>query len=193
MSSQKNSKKIQSLFQQSRTLLDDFMQNDTNLAKVQLFAEKMHKTIKRGNKIISCGNGGSMCDAMHFAEELTGRFKKERNPLPAVSISDASHITCVANDYGFEYVFSRYIEGLGQKGDLLLAISTSGNSENIIQAVKVAQKKKMEIFCLLGKDGGKLKNLSNNSIIIPAKESARIQEMHIKIIHIAIEILENWY
>ena len=88
---------------------------------------------------------------------------------------------------------SRYIEGLGQKGDLLLAISTSGNSENIIQAVKVAQKKKMEIFCLLGKDGGKLKNLSNNSIIIPAKESARIQEMHIKIIHIAIEILENWY
>ena len=122
MSSQKNSKKIQSLFQQSRTLLDDFMQNDTNLAKVQLFAEKMHKTIKRGNKIISCGNGGSMCDAMHFAEELTGRFKKERNPLPAVSISDASHITCVANDYGFEYVFSRATK----KRDLLLALSFAG-------------------------------------------------------------------
>ena len=135
MSLQKNNKKIQNLFQQSRTLLDDFMQNDANLAKVQLFAEKMHETIKRGNKIISCGNGGSMCDAMHFAEELTGRFKKERNPLPAVSISDASHITCVANDYGFEYVFFRYIEGLGRKGDLLLA-ATSGNSENIIQKVK---------------------------------------------------------
>ena len=126
MSLQKNNKKIQNLFQQSRTLLDDFMQNDANLAKVQLFAEKMHETIKRGNKIISCGNGGSMCDAMHFAEELTGRFKKERNPLPAVSISDASHITCVANDYGFEYVFSRYIEGLGQKGDLILALSFAG-------------------------------------------------------------------
>ena len=193
MSSQKNSKKIQSLFQQSRTLLDDFMQNDTNLAKVQLFAEKMHKTIKRGNKIISCGNGGSMCDAMHFAEELTGRFKKERNPLPAVSISDASHITCVANDYGFEYVFSRYIEGLGQEGDMLLALSTSGNSENIIQAAKVAKEKNIETFCLLGKEGGKLKNIANNSIIIPAKESARIQEMHIKIIHIAIEILEDLY
>ena len=193
MSLQKNNKKIQNLFQQSRTLLDDFMQNDANLAKVQLFAEKMHETIKRGNKIISCGNGGSMCDAMHFAEELTGRFKKERNPLPAVSISDASHITCVANDYGFEYVFSRYIEGLGQKGDLLLAISTSGNSENIIQAIKVAKEKNIETFCLLGKDGGKLKDIANNSIIIPSTESARVQEMHIKIIHIAIEILENWY
>ncbi len=193
MPKKKNSEEINALFRQTQSIVDNFLENKSNLSKVELFAEKIHKTIKKGGKVISCGNGGSMCDAMHFAEELTGRFKKKRNPLPALSISDASHITCVGNDYGFEYIFSRYIEGLGQKGDILLGLSTSGNSENIIQAVQVAKKKKMETFCLLGRDGGKLKNLSDNCIIIPSTESARIQEMHIKIIHIVIEILENWY
>ena len=185
--------KINSLFLQSKSVLADFIKKEANLSKVLLLAQEIYQTIKRGNKVISCGNGGSMCDAMHFAEELTGRFKEERNSLSALSISDASHITCVGNDYGFEYIFSRYIEGLGQKGDMLLALSTSGNSENIIQAIKVAKEKNIETFCLLGKDGGKLKDIANNSIIIPSTESARVQEMHIKIIHIAIEILEDLY
>jgi D-sedoheptulose 7-phosphate isomerase len=178
-------------FKEAQNCLDRFIASSKNMESVLFLSEKIAETIMNGNKIISCGNGGSMCDAMHFAEELTGRFRSERIPLPALSISDPSHITCVGNDYGFASVFSRYIEGVGVKGDLLLTISTSGNSPNLLQAIQSAKKKEIFSFSLLGKDGGKMKALTNNSIIAPGNTSDRIQEIHIKIIHIVIETVEN--
>ena len=132
-----------------------------------------------------------MCDAMHFAEELTGRFRNDRISLPAVAISDPSHITCTANDYGFDAIFSRYIEGMGNEGDLLLAISTSGNSPNIIQAVKAASSGKIFSIGLLGKSGGALREMVDLPITVPGNTSDRIQEIHIKIIHIVIETVES--
>ena len=148
--------------------------------------------IESGNKIISCGNGGSHCDAMHFAEELSGRFRGDRKALPALSISDSSHITCVGNDYGFEFIFSRYVEALGNKGDVLLAISTSGNSANILNAAKAAKEKGIVVVALSGKDGGKLADLADINIIVPHDGFAdRIQEVHIKVIHILILLIEK--
>jgi D-sedoheptulose 7-phosphate isomerase len=135
-----------------------------------------------------------MSDAMHFAEEMTGRFREERPSLPAISISDSSHLTCAANDYGFEAIFSRFIESLGQKGDVLLAISTSGNSENIIRAARAARSRKMKVIALSGKDGGTLSSLADEEIRVPHfGYSDRIQEIHIKVIHILIELVEADY
>ena len=138
-----------------------------------------------------CGNGGSMCDSLHFAEELTGRYRKDRRALPATGISEAGHITCVANDFGYEYIFSRYIEAWRRENDGLLAISTSGNSANIIKAVEVSQAKKMKVVGLLGKDGGELKDMVDFPLIVPSQITDRIQEIHIKIIHIFIEGIER--
>ena len=133
-----------------------------------------------------------MCDAMHFAEELTGKFREERKSLPAISISDPSHITCVGNDYGFQFVFSKYLEGIGKSGDVLLAISTSGNSENIINAAKYAKANNIKVISLTGKDGGKLSGLSDVEIRVPHfGYSDRIQEIHIKVIHILILLIEK--
>ena len=132
-----------------------------------------------------------MCDAMHFAEELTGRFRKERAPLPAMAINDASHLTCVSNDYGYDFVFSRYVEAWGNKGDVLLAISTSGNSPNVLLAVEAAKKKGMKVVGLLGKGGGILKDMVDVSLVVDSKVSDRIQEVHIKCIHIFIEGIER--
>jgi D-sedoheptulose 7-phosphate isomerase len=178
-------------FTTARNLLADFIESENNMTSVYLFAEKLAATFLSKNKILSCGNGGSMCDAMHFAEEFTGRFRDDRPSLPAIAISDPSYITCTANDYGYDEVFSRYVEGVGQKGDLLLGISTSGNSTNVINAVTAAKEKGLYTDCLLGKDGGLLKDQADLSFVIPAKTSDRIQEVHIKIIHIAIEITEK--
>jgi len=182
---------IQSSFDDAKALLDDFCSLQENLDNVRIFAEKIVEAIQNGNKIISCGNGGSMCDAMHFAEELTGRFRADRRSLPAVAISDPSHLTCTANDYGFDFVFSRYVEGLGNPGDLLLGISTSGQSNNIINAVNSAKEKGIYSVGLLGNGGGQLADLTDHSIIVPGATSDRIQELHIKIIHIAIEAVEK--
>lgn len=144
----------------------------------------MANALQKGNKIISCGNGGSMCDAMHFAEELSGRFRDNRKGLAAVSISDPSHITCVGNDYGFDYIFSRYLEALGQEGDILLGISTSGNSKNVILAVEKAKELGIKTIVLTGKSGGKLADLAELEIRAPFSQYAdRAQEIHIKIIH----------
>ena len=133
-----------------------------------------------------------MCDAMHFAEELSGRFRNDRKALPAVSISDASHISCVGNDYGYDKVFSRYIEALGNNGDVLLAISTSGNSKNVIEAIHAAKQKGMNVIALTGKDGGKIKDLCDVEIRAPFSEYAdRAQEIHIKVIHCLIEYVEQ--
>ena len=141
---------------------------------------------------MSCGNGGSMCDAMHFAEEWTGRFRKDRSALAAVAFSDPSHLTCIANDFGYDEVFAREVEAYGKEGDLLLAISTSGNSPNVLRAVEVARSKGVTTVGLLGKDGGKMRDLVDIPIIVPqATTSDRIQELHIKVIHITIEAVER--
>ena len=151
----------------------------------------MTESLKSGGKIISCGNGGSMCDAMHFAEELTGRYRDNRPSIAAISISDPSHITCVGNDYGFDYVFSRFVEGVGKRGDVLLGISTSGNSKNIIQAAEAAKEKGMKVICLTGKDGGMLAPMCDVEIRVPWNGYAdRIQEVHIKVIHSLIDYIE---
>jgi D-sedoheptulose 7-phosphate isomerase len=179
-------------FLEAKQLIDKFIAEENNFIVLEKAGSLMVKAINAGNKIIACGNGGSMSDAMHFAEELTGRFRDERKAIPAISISDPSHITCVANDYGFEYVFSRYIEALGKKGDVLLAISTSGNSPNILKAATAAKKQGMNVVSLTGKIGGKLAGISDVEIRVPFDGySDRIQEIHIKVIHSLINYIEN--
>ena len=141
---------------------------------------------------MSCGNGGSHCDAMHFAEELTGRFRDDRKSLPAICISDAGHISCVGNDYGFDYIFSRFIEGVGSEGDVLFALTTSGNSQNIVEAVNSARSKNMQVILLTGKDGGKVSGQADVDLLVPHFGYAdRIQEIHIKVIHIIIQLVEK--
>ena len=174
---------IKKQFEEAQLILSQF-QNTENFEKIETAIEMMCTALKAGNKIISCGNGGSMCDAMHFAEELSGRFRNNRRGLAAVSISDPSHISCVANDFGYDFVFSRYIEAIGQSGDVLLGISTSGSSKNVILAVEEAKKKGLKTIVLTGKDGGKLAELADLEIRAPYSEFAdRAQEIHIKIIH----------
>lgn len=173
-------------------LLDNFLKDHDSIVKIEAAAELMASAINLGGKIMSCGNGGSHCDAMHFAEELTGKFRDERKALPAIAIADTSHITCVGNDYGFEHIFARYVEGLGRQYDVLLAISTSGNSTNIINAVQAAKEKGMKVVALTGKQGGKLADLADIEIRVPHNGfSDRIQEIHIKVIHIIILLIEQ--
>ncbi|MEQ8881052.1 MAG: D-sedoheptulose 7-phosphate isomerase [Cyclobacteriaceae bacterium] len=177
---------------EAQKVLDDFLKDEKLLNAIQQTGELMANSIKQGGKIISCGNGGSHCDAMHFAEELTGRYRDNRQALPAVAISDVSHISCVGNDYGFDEIFSRYVEGLGRPGDVLLGISTSGNSKNVIKAVEAAREKEMKVVILTGKDGGKLHGQSDIEICVPHFGYAdRIQEIHIKVIHIFILLIEK--
>ena len=174
---------IKKQFEEAQLILSQF-QNTENFEKIEAGIEMLCTALNAGNKIISCGNGGSMCDAMHFAEELSGRFRNNRRGLAAVSISDPSHISCVANDFGYDFVFSRYIEAIGQSGDVLLGISTSGSSKNVILAVEEAKKKGLKTIVLTGKDGGKLAELADLEIRAPYSEFAdRAQEIHIKIIH----------
>ncbi len=186
------SETIRRNFEQAQAVLNEFVENPDNLDKIERAAQAMSKAIRQGGKIISCGNGGSMCDAMHFAEELSGRFRENRKALPAISISDPSHLSCVANDYGYEFVFSRYIEALGEESDVLLAISTSGNSKNIIQAIHIARQKNMKIIGLTGKDGGQMGQICDVEIRVPYSDYAdRAQEIHIKVIHSMIHRIEE--
>lgn len=178
--------------QESQQVLADFLGNPEKIEAVEKAADVLVDALKKGNKILSCGNGGSHCDAMHFAEELSGRYRENRPALAAMAISDPSHISCVSNDFGYNYIFSRFIEGLGNKGDILVGISTSGNSENIIEAVKAAQLKGMEVILLTGKDGGKLAGYGCHEIRVDHFGYAdRIQEIHIKVIHILIQLIES--
>lgn len=173
-------------------VLDSFLSNPENIEKIESAARLMADAINNNHKILSCGNGGSHCDAMHFAEELTGRYRDNRKALPAIAISDVSHISCVSNDFGYNYVFSRFIEGIGQPGDILVGISTSGNSSNIIEAVKSAREKGMKVILLTGKDGGKLAGHADIEIRVPHFGYAdRIQEVHIKVIHLFILLIEK--
>lgn len=183
---------IRAAFEEARATLDAFLADPKNVDAVQRFARAAADTLKRGGLLMSCGNGGSMCDAMHFAEEFTGRFRKDRAALPAIAFSDPSQLTCIANDFGFDDVFARSVEAYGKKGDLLVAITTSGNSPNILRAIDVAKKKGITVVGLLGKGGGKAKELVDISIVVPrAETSDRIQEVHIKVLHIAIEAVER--
>jgi D-sedoheptulose 7-phosphate isomerase len=172
-------------------VLTQFAADEKNIAAIERAGELMSAALRNGNKIISCGNGGSMCDAMHFAEELSGRYRGDRKALAAVSISDPSHLSCVANDYGFDQVFSRYVEAIGHAGDVLLAISTSGNSANVIRAIEAAKSKGMPVVALTGKDGGKAASMCNVEIRAPHSPYAdRAQEIHIKVIHALIDYIE---
>ena len=177
---------------QAAEVLQEFLKDEKNLKRIEEAAKLIANSVLQGGKVISCGNGGSHCDAMHFAEELTGRYRDNRKALPAICVSDPSHISCVSNDYGYEFVFSRYLEALGNKGDVLLGISTSGNSPNIIRAAQTARERGMKVIILSGKDGGKLAPLADIELRVPHFGYAdRIQEVHIKIIHILILLIEK--
>ena len=177
---------------EARSVLDTFIHSPQHLESIERAARLMADALISGHKIISCGNGGSHCDAMHFAEELSGRYRNDRRSLAAIAISDSSHITCVGNDYGYDAVFSRFIEGLGTEGDVLMGISTSGNSANVIRAVEAARQRGMKVVLLTGKDGGMLAGRADVEIRVPHFGYAdRIQEIHIKVIHLFILLIEK--
>ncbi|MES2211892.1 MAG: SIS domain-containing protein [Pseudomonadota bacterium] len=178
-------------FSQAEQLLKAFQSDPALLNACHQFTHLLHRTFLSDHKVFACGNGGSHCDALHFSEEWTGRFLQDRRPLGAFTLGEASHLSCVSNDFGFEQVFSRQLEGLGRSGDLLLCLSTSGNSTNILAALRMAKALGIHSVALLGKDGGKAKGLADLSIVVPHGLSHRIQEMHIKIIHTVIESVER--
>ncbi|QQS74052.1 MAG: D-sedoheptulose 7-phosphate isomerase [Flavobacteriales bacterium] len=184
--------RIESHFSEAASVLERFRSDPANLLAVEHAGELMLAAVKAGGKLISCGNGGSMCDAMHFAEELTGKFRDDRAPIAALSISDPSHLSCVGNDHGFEQVFARYVQAHGKPGDVLLAISTSGNSPNVLRAAEVAKKQGVKVVGLTGKDGGKLAPLCDVEVRVPhAGYADRVQEVHIKVIHALIDHIER--
>ena len=177
---------------EAQFVLDTFISHPEHLTAIEQAARLMADALQNGRKVISCGNGGSHCDAMHFAEELSGRYRNDRRSLAAIAISDSSHITCVGNDYGYDAIFSRFIEGLGNEGDVLMGISTSGNSANIIRAVDAARQRGMKVVLLTGKDGGKLAGQADVEVRVPHFGYAdRIQEIHIKVIHLFILLIEK--
>lgn len=183
---------IKQHFVEAQEVLSAFLSNPDSFKNIEAAGEILVNSLKAGHKIISCGNGGSMCDAMHFAEELSGRYRNDRPAYAAMSISDPSHISCVGNDYGYEFVFSRMVEGLGREGDVLFAISTSGNSANVINAIEAAKKKGMKVIALTGKDGGKMASLCDAEVRAPQSRYAdRAQEIHIKVIHSLIDYIER--
>lgn len=155
------------------------------------FSNLLVQAYKNGGKIMICGNGGSHCDALHFAEELTGRYRKDRKALGALALGEASHVTCVSNDYGFQYIFSRGVEALGRPGDTLIGLSTSGNSANVIEAFKSAKAMKIPTIALLGKGGGELAKVADLAIVVPGATSDRIQELHMLMLHTVIETVER--
>jgi len=183
---------IRKEFIEAQEVLASFIADENNFKAIEKAGALIVASFKNKGKLISCGNGGSMCDAMHLAEELSGRFRGDRPSLPAMSISDPSYMSCVINDYGADTVFSRYIEGMGFQGDVLFAISTSGNSSNVINAAKVAKDKGMKVIALTGKTGGALGSLADVEIRAPHSDYAdRVQEIHIKVIHSLIHYIEQ--
>ncbi|EIN5960951.1 D-sedoheptulose 7-phosphate isomerase [Vibrio cholerae] len=183
---------IRSELTEAADVLQKFLSDNHNIAQIEAAAKLIADSFKQGGKVLSCGNGGSHCDAMHFAEELTGRYRENRPGYPGIAISDPSHLSCVSNDFGYDYVFSRYMEAVGAKGDVLFGLSTSGNSGNILKAIEAAKAKGMKTIALTGKDGGKMAGLADVEIRVPHFGYAdRIQEVHIKIIHIIIQLIEK--
>lgn len=185
-------KNIRIDFSEAQVLLVSFIADENNFISIQKAGVAIANAFTQNKKLITCGNGGSMTDAMHFAEELNGKFRNDRKPLPAIAISDPSFITCTANDFGYENIFSRFIESIGNTGDVLVAISTSGNSQNVIKAAEAAKIKGMQVIGLTGKDGGKLSALCDIEIrVTHIGYSDRIQEIHIIIIHSLVKFIEN--
>lgn len=183
---------IRSELNQAVDTLNTFLADEASIHAIHRAAVMLADAFKAGGKVLSCGNGGSHCDAMHFAEELTGRFRENRPGYPAIAISDVSHLSCVSNDFGYDYVFSRYVEAVGRQGDVLLGISTSGNSGNVIKAIEAARQQGMKVITLTGKDGGKMADSADIEIRVPHFGYAdRIQEIHIKVIHILILLIEK--
>ncbi|AKO45487.1 D-sedoheptulose 7-phosphate isomerase [[Haemophilus] ducreyi] len=182
---------IKGELQEAADVLAKFMADEKNIQLIQEAALLIANSFKQGGKVLSCGNGGSHCDAMHFAEELTGRYRENRPAYPAIAISDVSHLSCVSNDFGYEYVFSRYIEAVGQTGDVLFGLSTSGNSKNVLNAINIAKEKGMKVIALTGKDSGQMAGLADVEIRVPHFRYAdRTQEIHIKVIHILMMLIE---
>ncbi|MDE0638413.1 MAG: SIS domain-containing protein [Candidatus Poribacteria bacterium] len=175
----------------AQDVLNRFIQNPDNITIIAETAALMRDVFEQQGRIFTCGNGGSMCDAIHFAEECTGKFRHNRKPLPVIALSDTGHITCTANDFGFAEVFARPLLALGHPDDLLVVLSTSGNSENIVRAAAAAKSRQMHVFGLIGRDGGKLKHHCDKFLIAPGKTADRIQEIHIKVLHILIEHVER--
>lgn len=175
---------------EARRVLDRLIENRGAVASIEAIASALVGAFKAGGKVLIAGNGGSLCDAAHFAEELTGRFRADRAPLPAIAIADAGHITCTANDYGFEQIFARSVEALGQRGDVLILLSTSGNSANCVKALEVASKKGLTTVGLLGKGGGALRGGCTFEVVVEGETSDRIQELHMLILHILVERIE---
>jgi len=183
---------IRNSLEEARRALDAFIDNEATLRNIERAADLLVASFENKGKVFSCGNGGSMCDAMHFAEELTGRYRKNRPGIAAISISDASHISCVANDFGYDHIFSRYIESHGREGDVLLAFSTSGRSPNVIKAAEAAKALGVKVIALTGKPGSQLESLADVCICAPGGDFAdRVQELHIKVVHILIELVER--
>lgn len=183
---------IQQELTEAAKVLNDFLADPKHAEHIEAAAALIADSFKQGGKVLSCGNGGSHCDAMHFAEELSGRYRDNRPAMPGIAISDVSHLSCVSNDFGYDHVFSRYVEGIGQKGDVLLGLSTSGNSQNVLNAFNAAKEKGMKTIALTGKDGGKMAGIADVEIRVPHFGYAdRIQEVHIKVIHLLIQLIEK--
>ncbi len=183
---------IESALAEAAAAIARLQHDQTTLTAIEQAGQALADALAQGGHVYSCGNGGSMCDAMHFAEELSGRFRTNRRPLGASAISDPSYLTCVANDFGYEYIFSRFIEGHGRQGDVLLAISTSGTSQNIVRAAQVARDRGMTVIALTGKPESTLSSIAHYDICTPAGRYAdRVQELHIKVIHILVELVER--
>lgn len=185
---------IEASLNEAQTALANLLANPEALASIDAAAQTLIASLTNGGRVFSCGNGGSMCDAMHFAEELTGRYRKNRRGMAAVAISDPSHMTCVANDYGYEFVFSRYLESHARAGDVLIGISTSGNSQTIINAAQVAREMGVKVIILTGRAGTRLEPLADVYVNTPGGQFAdRVQELHIKVLHILIELVERHF
>ena len=184
--------RIQQHYEEAAQLLERVRHDAALIQAIDQSGQTLIDTLANGGKIISCGNGGSMSDAMHFAEELSGRYREDRPGLAAIACSDPSHLTCVGNDYGFDQVFARYVQALGKKGDALVAISTSGNSANVLNAARVAREMGMSVVGLTGRGGGELTALCDVQVSIPWEGYAdRVQELHIKVIHAWIDQIER--
>ena len=183
---------VRAALNDARDALDALISNEKTIDAVVAAANLMADAVEGDCKVMSCGNGGSLCDAMHFAEEMTGRYRSDRRPYAALAISDVSHMACVGNDYGYEDVFSRYVEAHGRRGDVLLAITTSGTSRNVVKAAEVARRKGVKVVALTGRDATPIAELADVAIVTPAGRWAdRVQELHIKCIHILIELIER--
>ncbi len=178
-------------FKDAKSTFNNFLAQPQTFAKLNQMTEVILRTFQNGGTIFTCGNGGSHCDSLHFAEEWTGRYRKDRKPMAAIALGDGPHLTCVANDFGFEHIFERQVLALGRPGDLLLFFTTSGNSKNQILALEAAKSKKMATMALSGRDGGQLAKLADLAVVVPAKTSDRVQEVHIKIVHAVIETVER--